>query len=65
MTFIEACWNGEAYADDIDAWIERWHKSPNEKPLHEFLGMTFEQYGRWVNNPGLLQSIVEEYAPAE
>jgi hypothetical protein len=65
MTFVEACWAGEAFADEIDNWIERWHNESRDKPLHEFLGLTIEQYERWINNPRELQSILEEFSTAE
>jgi hypothetical protein len=34
----------------LDDLIEEWHNSgPEEtRPLHEFLGMTWEEYGCWV-----------------
>ena len=36
--------------DNINELIEEWHKGdPNDKtPLHEFLGLTLEQYFKWV-----------------
>lgn len=34
-------------ADRIDAW----HNSDSDLPLHDYLGMTWEEYQQWVN-PG-------------
>ena len=37
--FIKACLENKATFDDIDNWVERWHKDPNiDLTLHEFLG---------------------------
>ena len=43
---------------DIDDWIDRWHTGDSKQELHEFLGMTFEEYGNWVLAPGCLEHIV-------
>lgn len=50
----------------LDDLIEEWHNSgPEEtRPLHEFLGMTWEEYGLWVKNsrdiPERLKHLQEE-----
>lgn len=29
--------------------IDTWHETPNDGvPLHEYLGFTWDEYGRWV-----------------
>jgi hypothetical protein len=34
---------------DISAAIEAWHDDPDTTlPLHEYLGMTWEQYATWA-----------------
>lgn len=53
MTFIYSLLRGEVQADDIHAWVAEWHAAPIGSPaaqvdLHEHLGMTWEQYRRWV-----------------
>lgn len=40
MDFVEACMKGEAKPEDIDDWVEDWHKSQSKLPLHEWLGLT-------------------------
>lgn len=42
--FIDAVLAGEAAWFDIDDWVERWHASDTELELHEWLGLTFEEY---------------------
>jgi hypothetical protein len=34
----------------LDDLADSWHNSNSERPLYEFLGMTGEEYGYWVNN---------------
>lgn len=36
----------EQLADDL---VDAWHNSPEDgRPLHEFMGMSWDQYKRWV-----------------
>ncbi len=49
--FILLLGMGEVCADDIDDFIDRWHEGFHEdkdQTLHDFLGMTWEEYGGWV-----------------
>lgn len=59
MNFLEACVAGEEIPDKVDDWIERWHTGGSDKELHEWLGMTWEEYGNWVSAPGCLAHIIE------
>lgn len=35
--------------------IDRWHANPaQDQPLHEYLGLTLEQYERWLKDPDAL-----------
>ncbi len=40
----------ECMTDDrrLAEQIEAWHRSDSHEPLHVWLGMTFEEYARWV-----------------
>ena len=60
-TFIDKCVSGEIIdLDTIDDWVDAWHTDTNgEEPLHEFLGMTWEEYGLWVCHPSVLDEIIE------
>lgn len=63
-TFIGAVLAGDAALEDIDRWVELWHQSPiadDERTLHEFLGMTDEEYSTWVMHPIKLAEIVEAH----
>lgn len=44
----------------IDEWVDWWHANPVGQQLHEFLGMTLAEYGRWIRDPFLLREIARE-----
>lgn len=64
-SFIEECVAGkvacpqEAVLDAIDAWHEVMEGDPII-PLHTWLGMTWEEYARYVSHPKTLFEIIEE-----
>jgi len=59
-SFIEKCINGDASLDEIDDYIDEWHDSDstNDLELHEFLGMTWEEYSLWAVKPKFLAWII-------
>lgn len=63
LTFLEACAKGEANSSTIDDWVEEWHEKAeySDLELHEFLGMTEEEYAEWLVAPGVLHYIVSLY----
>lgn len=53
MTFLNELRCGHVCAEEIDAWVARWHEAPIGSPaaqvdLPEYLGMTWDQYRRWA-----------------
>ena len=51
-TFTEKYIAGEITDDQLDNKIDLWHTGVSGgQSLHEFLGMTWEEYKRWVLNP--------------
>jgi hypothetical protein len=44
----------------LDDAIDEWHASPGGLDLHAFLGMTSQEYVRWVQSPSSLREIVRE-----
>lgn len=46
--FIDAFSNGEVSASDIDDYIPYWHTHETGKELHEFLGMTIDEYSLFL-----------------
>jgi hypothetical protein len=57
-TFIELLVDGRALADDADDFVDQWSDSQDRRPLHEFLGMSWDEYSLWVEQPAFLRYIV-------
>jgi hypothetical protein len=61
-TFFDLCSGGQALPDDIDDFIDRWHERANPQarslPLHEYLGLTLDEYELWVRDPDVLPQIL-------
>lgn len=47
-SFMTLALDGRALADEIEDYVELWHGSDSSQEVHEFLGMTFEEYSLWV-----------------
>ena len=64
--FMEMCLSGETLPDEVDDFVDRWHESDSDLSIHEFLGMTREEYLSWVKDPNVLPRILDarhlEYA---
>jgi hypothetical protein len=56
--FVERCVTGKAHPDEIDDYIELWHDSDSDSPLHEYLGLTWDEYRAWAANKTILVEIV-------
>ena len=49
---------GKCTANDIDTYIDKWHDEYNgTKKLYEYLGMTKQQYNKWMVDPNALESM--------
>ena len=58
---MELLLEGKVGFDDIDDWVDTWHEAKGETcDLSEFLGLTTEEYARWVAFPKALEAIVDE-----
>ena len=60
MDFISSCLSGVAFVDEIDDYIKRWHSglAGKHQELHEFLGMSWDEYSLWATRPSILASIL-------
>ena len=58
-TFFDQLLAGNSSGTEISREISRWRGSSSSLKLHEYLGMTFEEYGAWVIDPNCLTSLVE------
>lgn len=57
MKFMEACISGDALLEEIEDYVDEWHEGDSEEGLHEYLGMTEEEYAIWVENDAALKTI--------
>jgi hypothetical protein len=57
-SFVEQCLQGEATLDDIEDFVEAWHQSDDERELHEYLGLTWEEYALSVERPQALRFVL-------
>ena len=56
--FMGLALNGRVVSDEIDDFVAAWHASDDPQPLHEFLGMSWEEYQLWVSDPAYLNIIL-------
>ncbi len=57
-SFIEQVMDGQTSCADVDDFVDRWHEGDSAMILHEYLGMSFEDYSLWVGSPDKLEAIV-------
>ncbi|QXW44850.1 hypothetical protein [Pseudomonas amygdali] len=60
MRFLEFYLKGDVLEEDIHRFVEGWHEGLEGAgiELHEYLGMSWEEYGVWVATPVALSSIL-------
>lgn len=56
--FIQLCLEGDRMLDEIDDAVDDWHDGDTGVALHDFLGMSRDEYSLWVLNPDVLPLIV-------
>lgn len=58
--FISDVIDGRALLSDFDDYVDEWHTDLNSEPndLHQFLGMTWDEYRVFVEQPYSLRFIV-------
>lgn len=44
----ETVWLWNEKLDDL---VDAWHERPEDGPLHEFLNMSWDEYGAWTKDP--------------
>jgi hypothetical protein len=57
-TYLDQVLEGEALLSDIDDFVERWHQGDAAEALHEYLGMTWDEYRLWTERPESRRLIV-------
>lgn len=60
MSFVEDCLRGRALIHDIDDVVDEWHDgvAGEDQELHEYLGMSMQEYGVWMTDPSVLRFII-------
>lgn len=56
--FIDLCLEGAADLSEVDDYIESWHLSAEDIPIHEYLGMKQNEYAIWVEKPQAIRFIL-------
>jgi hypothetical protein len=41
--------------EDLDNFLEEWHRSNSNEEINEYLGLTEEQYYMWCDDPSKLK----------
>ena len=42
--------------EDLDDFLEEWNRGSSNEAINEYLGLTKEQYYKWVDDPRKLES---------
>ncbi len=59
-TFLELCIEGKESPSNIDDYVDEWHNGTDPREIYEFLGMTWDEYGLWVENSKAIFDIIEK-----
>ncbi len=58
LNYVDRCLAGDAFPDDIDDDVDRWHEGGTGMTLASYLGMEPAEYSLWVEKPEALRYIV-------
>ncbi|KAA8700310.1 MULTISPECIES: hypothetical protein [Pseudomonas syringae group] len=60
MRFFELYLNGDVFEDEIDRFVADWHQGLEgaDMELHEYLGMTWDEYRIWSAKPSALHALL-------
>src|SRR4051794_8008594 len=56
--YIDLVLAGRALWTDIDDFVGHWHEGDSEEALHEYLGLTWDEYALWGEKPQSLRLII-------
>lgn len=57
-TFIDLCLSDEVFMNEIDNFVDAWHDGASKASLRKCLGMSEQEYARWIVDPGELSRII-------
>ncbi|WEK30780.1 MAG: hypothetical protein P0Y58_00905 [Candidatus Pseudomonas phytovorans] len=60
MSFVELCLEGSVLEEEIERFVEDWHEGRQglDMELHEYLGMSWEEYQLWATTPSVLPFVL-------
>lgn len=59
--FISLYESGRATSEEIDDYVAKWHQTTTHESLHDYLGMSWEEYSAWVKDPKILPQILNTH----
>lgn len=57
--FVDLCLAEKVRPTDIDDFVEAWHGGTSREDVWDFLGLTRDEYARWVEEPKSINVILE------
>lgn len=57
-SFIDLCVSGNALPDEIDIYIDQWHDVDTDLSLHEWLGLSWDEFSAVTANKKILTHII-------
>lgn len=56
--FLDLALVGKVLMREIDEYVAQWHRLKPGPPLHDYLGMTWDEYVAWVDDPDIISAII-------
>jgi hypothetical protein len=56
--FIDRCLTGNALLEEVDDFVDEWHRGSGKGTLREFLGMSESEFSLWINDPDVLPYVI-------
>ena len=56
--YLDLALAGKVLMSEIDEYLARWHRLKPTEPLHDYLGMTWDEYSAWVEDPDIIAAII-------
>jgi hypothetical protein len=56
--FVDLALAGKVLSREIDEYVAQWHRAKPTASLHEYLGMTWDEYAAWVEDPHIISAII-------
>lgn len=56
--FVDKVLAGTELWTEIDNYVQAWHEGDEDVALHEYLGMTRDEYALWTEQPPALRIIL-------